>query len=642
MSLSPNAWRIHLTSAHANAREIEVLDRPLVAGASSDCDIPLDERFVSGQHFKIEPINQRLYVTDLGSRNGTHLGSLRLPPHTPTEWQQGTPLLIADAVRAELLPPLVPFVPNGTGGATNGVSGAGYILPLQRATNPLPYVAPAAPVSMLDMVLSTPVLRPGQLATLTVNYRSSGQTRVILNSAVQGDGIDGAIVPAEAYLAPGVPLTAQVTARKRKPFYFGGRVPVQFSARTDDGAYARVAAEVRLRPRYEYLLLLLLPLLLCLASVAFAINPITIQPLPTETPTPTATPIPPTPTATSTDAIIGVPTVVPTITPTLAPSFTPLPQCVNRCAALGWSSYTIQPGDTLFGLGLAGNVSAGQVAQVNCIAESSTIYAGQHICLPAVPQISTPLPALMCDGFRPTSPNAFAQGMTTFYWNAPRSFTPSAYRLSIYNADNGALVFQREQAPPVTNMQVNTAAISGTFRFFWTIDALVNGAVMCSGRVDALREAPTNQPLTFVPPSITPVPPVFALVDSDTSVFFDSDNCPSFDFSIYLSLSNTGTIPASSVQVTISATVRYWNFVTSTYANFTQSDTENLTNVLPGDDILINTDFLFPMLDGNHEVGIPGDDTLYTINATVNSVPAQASPATLTINGSDTYPGCLT
>jgi pSer/pThr/pTyr-binding forkhead associated (FHA) protein len=619
MSLSPNAWRMHLTSAHGSAREIEILDRPLVAGAAPGCDIPIDERFVSGEHFKVELTNQRLYVTDLGSRNGTYIGSLRLPPHTPTEWQPGAPLLIADAVRAELLPPLVPVAPNG----------ASYVLP-QRPTNALPYVAPAAPVTMLEMALSTPVLSPGQLATLTLNYRSGGQTRAVINSAVQGEGIACAVVPGEAYLAPGVPLTAQVTVRRLKPFYFGGRVPVQFSARTDDGAYARVAAEVRLRPRYEYLLLLLLPLLLCVASVAFAINPITIQPLPTETLTPTVTPTN-TPAPTSTDAIIGVPTS--TSAPTLAPSFTPLPQCVNRCAALGWSAYTIQPGDTLFSLGLAGNVSAAQVAQVNCIAESSTIYAGQQICLPVVRPISTPVPALTCDGFRPTAPTAFAQGMTTFYWDAPRAFTPSAYRLSIYNADSGALVFQREQAPPATNMQVDTAAISGAFRFFWTIDALVNGGVFCTGRVDALREAPTNQPPTVVPPQV-----VLSLTDADSSGFFTIQGT-GYDVVLFvtaiLNLSNVGTLTANTVDVTITVAVDYYQLQTANRVPVSDSETVPILDLAPGNQVPINVQFRFERYVDNLEIGTCNDDTFFTINASAVSSPIQAVSATLSIPMSD-------
>ncbi|MDX2136880.1 MAG: FHA domain-containing protein [Chloroflexota bacterium] len=667
MSLSPNAWRIHLSPAHGSAREIEVLDRPLLAGAAPDCDIPIDERFVSGEHFKVELTNQRLYVTDLGSRNGTYIGSLRLPPHTPTEWQPGTPLLIADAVRAELLPPLVPVAPNGAGyTGTGNVGGGGYdgragYIPPQRFTDPLPYVAPVAPVPMLDMALSAPVLRPGQLATVTVNYRSGGQGRVILGSAVQGAGIDCAIVPSEAYLAPGVPLTAQVTVRRLKPFYFGGRVPVQFSARTDEGSYARVAAEVRLRPRYEYLLLLLLPLLLCVASVAFALNPITIQPLPTETPTPTATPIP-----TSTDAIIDVPTVAPTATATITqtpvPSFTPLPQCVNRCAALGWSSYTIQPGDTLFGLGLAGSVSAGQVAQVNCIAESSTIYAGQQICLPVAPQISTPVPVLTCDGFRPTSPTAFAQGLTTFYWDAPRSFTPSAYRLSIYNADSGALVFQREQAPFVTNMQVDTAAISGTFRFFWTIDALVSGAVICTGRVDALRQAPDQPPVqptqppafptlppsppTFTPDPVTVIPdppPVLSLDDVYTTAYlsYSNGNCPTFYINPGIGISNDGSIKATMLEVMVEVTVHYFHLLRAHRMPVSDIQIYPIVFLDVGDyDFIDVAEFEFPHDMPDLVIGVLNETTEYQVDVTVNSGVSEGHLARLSFNGRATYYGC--
>jgi LysM repeat protein len=279
-----------------------------------------------------------------------------------------------------------------------------------------------------------------------------------------------------------------------KTFLLGGIVPVSFSAMTADGLFAKADATLRLRPRLELLLLVLL--LLCPATVAGAAalqQVISIALAPTATATFT-----PEPTALPTLTPTALPSETPTPEPTATPTLTPFPtatSCFNQCAALGWPSYLVREGDTLSSLAAAGNVSVARAAQVNCLVDPSRIQVGQRICLPVIP---TTVPT--CDGFRITSPTALPNGVATFYWDPPRGFTPTSYRVRVFNAENGSQLVSKDVAGTATNTQIDVSkgAIGGNFTFFWTVEALVNGAVTCSSRVDGLREAPTPIPASDV------------------------------------------------------------------------------------------------------------------------------------------------
>jgi LysM repeat protein len=50
----------------------------------------------------------------------------------------------------------------------------------------------------------------------------------------------------------------------------------------------------------------------------------------------------------------------------------------------GWVVYIVQPGDTLFRIGLLYRVSVAQLQQANCLGASSAIYSGQRLRVPNV------------------------------------------------------------------------------------------------------------------------------------------------------------------------------------------------------------------------------------------------------------------
>ena len=77
----------------ANAGEhISLDDAPLLIGRGSDAAIRLDDDYVSTRHARIAMSNEQWFVEDLGSTNGTYIGSQRLSQ--PTTLQLGSQIRI--------------------------------------------------------------------------------------------------------------------------------------------------------------------------------------------------------------------------------------------------------------------------------------------------------------------------------------------------------------------------------------------------------------------------------------------------------------------------------------------------------------------------------------------------------------------
>lgn len=100
-------------------------------------------------------------------------------------------------------------------------------------------------------------------------------------------------------------------------------------------------------------------------------------PAPSEMPAPTLMPTSAPPTATP------PPTMWPTAT------FSPTPCQIAR----NWMAYTVQPGDTLFTVGLRYNITTDALRAGNCLS-SDALFAGQVIYVPPLPPApsATPLP----------------------------------------------------------------------------------------------------------------------------------------------------------------------------------------------------------------------------------------------------------
>ncbi len=80
-----------------NAGEAVPLDQaPLLIGRGNDAAIRLDDDYASTRHARIASSGEQWYVEDLGSTNGTYVGSSRITQ--PTALQLGTRVRIGKTV----------------------------------------------------------------------------------------------------------------------------------------------------------------------------------------------------------------------------------------------------------------------------------------------------------------------------------------------------------------------------------------------------------------------------------------------------------------------------------------------------------------------------------------------------------------
>ena len=75
---------------------VELGSEPLLIGRGTDAAIRLDDDYVSTRHARVATNGEEWFVEDLGSTNGTYVGSQRVT--TPTPVTVGTPIRIGKTV----------------------------------------------------------------------------------------------------------------------------------------------------------------------------------------------------------------------------------------------------------------------------------------------------------------------------------------------------------------------------------------------------------------------------------------------------------------------------------------------------------------------------------------------------------------
>ena len=66
-----------------NGESAPLSEAPLLIGRGSDAAIKLDDDYVSTRHARVASDGEQWYVEDLGSTNGTYVGSSRITQPTP-------------------------------------------------------------------------------------------------------------------------------------------------------------------------------------------------------------------------------------------------------------------------------------------------------------------------------------------------------------------------------------------------------------------------------------------------------------------------------------------------------------------------------------------------------------------------------
>ncbi|MBA3783508.1 FHA domain-containing protein [Nocardioides sp. InS609-2] len=74
----------------------ELADAPLLIGRGTDAAIRLDDDYVSTRHARVAASGDQWFVEDLGSTNGTYLGSVRITQ--PTTMSLGTQIRIGKTI----------------------------------------------------------------------------------------------------------------------------------------------------------------------------------------------------------------------------------------------------------------------------------------------------------------------------------------------------------------------------------------------------------------------------------------------------------------------------------------------------------------------------------------------------------------
>jgi len=95
-------FRLHIVPAEGAPFVHELRGDSLVIGRAAGCDLALADPFLSRQHSRFFRRGERLFVEDLGSRNGTHVNGR--PVHGPTEVAPGDAVQISGSVLT-LVPP---------------------------------------------------------------------------------------------------------------------------------------------------------------------------------------------------------------------------------------------------------------------------------------------------------------------------------------------------------------------------------------------------------------------------------------------------------------------------------------------------------------------------------------------------------
>lgn len=99
--------QLHISRRGERTQVVPLEDRGrILIGRDSKCDVVLDDRRVSRRHCEVRWEHEQATVTDLGSNNGTFLGSIKLIPRQPEAMRPGSAIRIPPyTMRLEVIEP---------------------------------------------------------------------------------------------------------------------------------------------------------------------------------------------------------------------------------------------------------------------------------------------------------------------------------------------------------------------------------------------------------------------------------------------------------------------------------------------------------------------------------------------------------
>jgi hypothetical protein len=130
-----------LDNAGAPLRLLSLTGDGLAIGRAESNDLPLPDESVSEEHAFIDWDGRQVTITDLGSKNGTFVAGIRLPPQERYPWQGGAPVRIG-VYWLRLIPPLAQAA-SVVAPAVYGVPGPEAVAAPPQAVGAPPPRAPA-------------------------------------------------------------------------------------------------------------------------------------------------------------------------------------------------------------------------------------------------------------------------------------------------------------------------------------------------------------------------------------------------------------------------------------------------------------------------------------------------------------------
>ena len=90
--------KLYIIEGRDKSRSVDLKDTPIFIGRSDDNDIQIKDKTVSRKHLKILIRDNRYYLEDLESKNGTYVNGEQIHPGREVEIDEGHPIVIGMCV----------------------------------------------------------------------------------------------------------------------------------------------------------------------------------------------------------------------------------------------------------------------------------------------------------------------------------------------------------------------------------------------------------------------------------------------------------------------------------------------------------------------------------------------------------------
>lgn len=105
---SDTAFTITYTTEDGQQHRVSLAETPLVFGRSSNADVTIAATHLSRRHMQVEAEGPRVFITDLGSSNGTRLRGETIPSMQRMLWQPGDTVSISGITFTLIAPDTLP------------------------------------------------------------------------------------------------------------------------------------------------------------------------------------------------------------------------------------------------------------------------------------------------------------------------------------------------------------------------------------------------------------------------------------------------------------------------------------------------------------------------------------------------------